>query len=235
VWPRDAQSLIARQTELGRQQGPRPVMVDPGSAAVAACWVCLPLGLTGPGTGHDPVWCATVVTRGGKVLEQRTADGIAGAPYVAGLMALRLGPLMDDAVRSLHLRPDVVMIDATAGDHPRHAGLALHLGSELDIASIGITHRPLVARGEWPEDSRGATSPLRFQAGTAAPPAPVVGCWLRTRAGTRPLAVHPGWRMDLATAVEVVMSMTGSHRTPEPLRRARELARRARAEARARR
>jgi deoxyribonuclease V len=56
----------------------------------------------------------------------------------------------------------------------------------------------------------------------------VVGCWLRTQPGVRPLAVHPGWRIDLAAAVEVVTSLTGRQRTPEPLRRARQLARRAR-------
>ena len=59
----------------------------------------------------------------------------------------------------------------------------------------------------------------------------VVGCWMRTRPGVRPLVVHPGWRVDLATAVDVVASTTGQHRTPEPLRRARRLARSARSAA----
>jgi deoxyribonuclease V len=40
--------------------------------------------------------------------------------------------------------------------------------------------------------------------------------------------VHPGWRVDLGTAVDVISSLTRRRRTPEPLRRARELARRAR-------
>jgi len=40
--------------------------------------------------------------------------------------------------------------------------------------------------------------------------------------------VHPGWRVDLATAVEVVASTTRQSRTPEPLRQARHLARSAR-------
>jgi deoxyribonuclease V len=136
-------------------------------------------------------------------------------------MALRLGPLMEQAVRTLKERPDVLLLDATASDHPRRAGLALHLGAELDSATIGVTHRPLTASGEWPVDERGATSPLRI--GNS-----VVGCWLRTQTGVRPLAVHPGWRIDLATAAEVVLALTRRHRTPEPLRRARQLARQAR-------
>jgi deoxyribonuclease V len=196
--------------------------VDPSAALIGGCWVCFPRGLAGPGTDHDPAWCAAVIMRGGNLVEQRVIRGTAGAPYVPGLMALRLGRLMEDAVRALSSRLDVLVLDATAADHPRRAGLALHLGAELDVATIGVTHRPLVASGEWPSDRRGAMSPLLI--GDS-----VVGCWLRTQPGVRPLAVHPGWRIDLGTAVEAVRSLTSRHRTPEPLRRAREIARRARA------
>jgi deoxyribonuclease V len=57
----------------------------------------------------------------------------------------------------------------------------------------------------------------------------VVACWLRTRAGTRPMVVHPGWRTDVETALQVVEEALSGRRTPEPLRQARRLARRARA------
>ena len=57
---------------------------------------------------------------------------------------------------------------------------------------------------------------------------PTVGCWLRTRTRARPLAVHPAWRTDLDTAIEVVLGATRRVRTPEPLRTARTAARRRR-------
>jgi hypothetical protein len=41
--------------------------------------------------------------------------------------------------------------------------------------------------------------------------------------------VHAGWRTTLDVAVEVVLSCTLAHRTAEPLRHARRLARLARA------
>jgi deoxyribonuclease V len=169
-------------------------------------------------------WAAAVVMRGGVVLDREVRRGVARAPYSPGLLALRIGPLMDAAVRALSTPPEVLLLDATARDHPRGAGLALHLGAELDLPTVGITHRPLLAEGEWPGDHRGDTSPLRL-GGT------VVGCWMRTRPGVRPLVVHPGWRVDLATALEVVAGTTGQRRTPEPLRRARRLARSARSAA----
>ena len=215
---------MTRQNELAFN-APDPVVLDAGRVLIGGCWVCLPRGLTGPGTDHDPAWCAVVAMQRARMDEQRIVPGTARAPYVPGLMALRLGPMMEQTVRTLDKRPDVLLLDATASDHPRRAGLALHLGAELDLPTIGVTHRPLIASGEWPIDRRGATSPLRI--GDS-----VVGCWLRTQTGVRPLAVHPGWRIDLATAVEVVLMVTRRHRTPEPLRRARQLARRARTDMR---
>jgi deoxyribonuclease V len=89
------------------------------------------------------------------------------------------------------------------------------------VPTIGVTHRPLLAAGEWPADERGARSPLLLD-GT------LVGFWVRTRLGRRPLAVHSGWRTDPDIAAHIVLSCS-RHRTPTPLREARRLARAARA------
>ncbi|MGH2953439.1 MAG: endonuclease V [Solirubrobacterales bacterium] len=148
--------------------------------------------------------------------------GKAGAPYEPGLLALREGRLLEAAVRALPGQPEVVIANATGRDHPRGAGLALHLGAALDLASVGVTDRPLLAEGTEPGPRRGATSPLLLDGAE-------VGRLLRTRVGVRPLVVHPGWRTDLGTAVSVVLAAIRRARTPEPLRQARREARRARA------
>src|SRR5262249_5650491 len=106
--------------------------------------------------------------------------------------------------------------------------------------------RPSAARRPGPASRRAARCPDDRRDGAAAPcprraarrrarsvePASidgdVVACWLRPRAGVRPIAVHPGWRTDLETAVAVVMAATRDARTPEPLRLARRAAREAR-------
>ena len=184
----------------------------------AGCFVCFPRGPTGPGAAGDRAWAAAATVRGGRAV----VEGAAGAPYEAGLLALREGPLLAAAVRGLAERPDVLLVDATGTDHPRRAGLALHLGAVLDLPTVGVTHRPLVAEGEWPRDTAlGAASELRIGE-------EVVALWLRTRRGARPLAVHPGWRVDLETARAIVLGSVTKARTPEPLRRARQAARVAR-------
>jgi deoxyribonuclease V len=125
-------------------------------------------------------------------------------------------------VRELLQLPDVLLVDATGRDHPRGAGLALHLGAVLDLPTVGVTHRPLLAEGDWPPDERGWGSPLVLEGEP-------VGYWVRTRVATRPLAVHAAWRTDPDTAASVV-TWSSRARTPEPLRQARRRAREARAQ-----
>jgi deoxyribonuclease V len=223
MWPADAEALIALQDRLAKV-APEPWVLPEAGLLLGGCWVCFPRGLSGPGAAGDPTWAAAVVMAEEAVADETATSDVADASYTPGLLALRVGRVMAEAVRALRARPAVLLIDATGRDHPRRAGLALHLGAELDIATVGITHRPLLADGDWPPDHRGATSPLRIDG-------EVVGCWLRTQPGVRPLAVHPGWRTGLDTALDVVTATTTRRRTPEPMRRARHRARLARARA----
>lgn len=196
----------------------------PATRVTGACYVCFARGVASAGAHGDRAWSAACVVHGRRVLAEADAIGEAGWPYVPGLLALREGPALEMAVRALAVMPDVLLVDATGRDHPRRAGLALQLGAVLELPTVGVTHRPLLARGAWPDDARGATAPLLLDGEP-------VGAWLRTRAGARPLAVHAAWRTDVETAVTVVSAATRGHRTPEPLRRARTLARTARARA----
>jgi deoxyribonuclease V len=137
-------------------------------------------------------------------------------------LALREGPVLEQAFEALGRAVDVLLVNATGRDHPRHAGLALHLGAVLDVPTVGVTHRPLLGDGLWPSDVQGASSSLILGG-------EIVGAWLRTRTGARPLVVHAGWRTDVELAIEVVLIAGGTARTPQPMRDARQAARIARA------
>jgi deoxyribonuclease V len=222
VWPGTPAELVRAQHELAAQtppawrpSGPRPLL--------AACFVCFRRG--GQGSAGEPGWAAAMLMRGDRRhVGSVVVSGSAGAPYEPGLLALREGPLLEAALRALPERPEVVMANASGRDHPRRAGLALHLGAALELPSVGVTDRPLLATGEEPDPERGATSALALGGAEVA-------AMLRTRAGARPVVVHPGWRTDLDTAISAVLASTRRARTPEPLRRARRAARQARAEA----
>jgi deoxyribonuclease V len=218
-WPPGPDELIREQEALARASPPpfRPS----GSPSLAGCFVCFGRGGTGPGRAGDLGWAGAAL--GG---ETAVATGAAGAAYEPGLLALREGALLEAAVRALPAGAEALLVNATGRDHPRRAGLALHLGAILGLPTVGVTHRTLLAAGDWPPNETGARNPLLLDA-------EFVGHWLRTRAGTRPLAVHAGWRTDPQTALDLVLAACAGRRTPEPIRLARRAARLARARAEA--
>jgi deoxyribonuclease V len=220
-WPVTAEALLTVQRALAAAPF-EPWRPRHAALAVAGCFVCFARGRVGPGAASDPGWAAAALVADDGSARVAVVTGRAPAPYVPGLLALRDGPLLEGAVRGLPVLPEALLVNATGRDHPRRAGLALHLGARLDIPTVGVTTHPLLAVGEPPADAPGAQSCLRIGDD-------VVGCWLRPRRGVRPLVVHPGWRIGLETAVAVVMAATREARTPEPLRAARRAAREARA------
>jgi deoxyribonuclease V len=221
VGRRGARPLIEEQLALAAAR-PAPWSWSGGPLAVGACAICFARGLSGPGAAGDPCWAGAAVMSHGRVVASCSVSGAAGAPYVPGLLAMREAGVLAAAVGQLPAALDVLLVDATGRDHPRRAGMAIQLGATLSVPIVGVTHRPLLASGDWPDDDRGASSPLVIDGET-------VGVWLRTRRGARPLAVHPGWRTELDVAISVVMAVSGARRTPEPLRVARRLARERRA------
>ncbi len=220
-WPTTPEDLIQAQESLRFRAAP---LWQPGDLPfeAGACFVCFVPGLSPTGARGDAGWAGAVLWRDNQLLAESAARGTAAAAYWPGLLALREGPLLEAAVRLLPRLPEVLLVNATGRDHPRRAGLAFHLGALLDVPTIGVTNRPLLAQGDWPAPDRGSTSALWLEK-------EVAGVWLRTRSGAHPVAVHPAWRTDVETGVKVVLAVSIKVRTPEPLRQARRAARTARA------
>src|ERR687891_1871154 len=186
-WPDAVEDLVAVQQRLAieNMEPWRP----PDPVTFGACWVCFERGLTGRGAPGDRAWAVAISMRHRELLATAVLAGAAEGAYQPGLMALREGPLLESSVRALGSAPHLLLVNATGRDHPRRAGLALHLGAVLDLPTVGVTHRPLVASGEHPESRRGSTSPLLLDG-------EIVGAWVCTRPGRRPVAVPPGGVAD---------------------------------------
>lgn len=218
AWPETLEELVPLQRSLALLRPP-PWRPFSDALAIAGVWFVAPTGSPGDRPA-EPAWAAASVV--GAMSAEAAVAGRTGAGYVAGALAMREGPLLEAALGALRVVPDVVLVNASGRDHPRGAGLALHLGAVLELPTVGVTHRPLMASGRQPGAETWAVSPLELDGD-------VVAAWLRTRAGARPVVVHPAWRTDLDTAVEIVRRCVGAARTPEPLRIARRAARLARA------
>jgi deoxyribonuclease V len=165
------------------------------------------------------------------VVDQAVVQQAVGSAYVPGLLALREGPVLAAAVSSLRRRPDVLLVDASGADHPRRAGLAVHLGWVLDLPTVGVTHSPLRAGLESMTSAelealnrpsawvRGRWWPLRLDGDCVA-------ALLCTRTGVRPVVAHAGWRTGVESAVAVALAAsTEGARAPVPLQEARRVAR----------
>jgi len=218
-WPTNPAELEALQRELAELR--LPPWTPSQGITPGGCFVCFGRGGEGRGAAGDRGWAAAAVMSGRQLLAGAEIVGEAGAAYLPGLLSAREGALLESAVRALPRVPEVLLVNATGRDHPRRAGLALHLGWVLDLPTVGVTHRPLAASGDPPGSKAGSRSPLWIDGEQ-------VGWWLRTRSWARPVAVSPGWRTGLDTAVEAVRATVMRARTPEPIRQARRIARSAR-------
>jgi deoxyribonuclease V len=224
-WAAFAGELEALQLRLAEMRPPRWRPVADRPLLVAGVFAASATGLVGVGAVGDPLWAGAVAVRT-DAPERPTSTAVirgrANGPYVAGLLALRQGPLLEQAVRSLGERPDVVVVNGTGRDHPRRAGIAVHLGAVLDTPTVGVTVRPLLAPSVEPGRERGDAAGLVLDG-------EVVGSVVRTRRGARPVFAHAAWRTDAEVALGVIVSVTGRSRTPEPIRLARRIAREVRA------
>ena len=229
-WPAHGEHLILEQRRLAAL-APEPWPFS-RAARIGACFVCFAEDRSAEAGGEEPAWSAAVTFDADRRVAAAVIEGATRAPYRAGMLALRAGPLLEQAVRSLSLWPDVLLVNATGRDHPRRAGLALQLGAVLDVPTVGVTDRPLepgaLEPGALERELTGGGPDARLLRSSGVDVAYLV----RTRAGARWLVAHAAWRTDARTALAVVRAACGSARTPLPLREARRLARTARAAAR---
>lgn len=152
-----------------------------------------------------------------EVVETAVAVRAIPFPYVPGLLSFREAPAVLDALAKLRTRPDVLIFDGQGLAHPRRLGLASHLGVYLDVPSVGCAKSRLVGRYEEPGPNMGDRAPLVDRG-------EVVGVALRTKPRTNPLFVSVGHKVDLETAVALVLACLRGYRLPEPTRLADRLA-----------
>lgn len=145
------------------------------------------------------------------VVDEAAAAAELRFPYVPGYLSFRELPPLQTCWDALRVRPDLVVFDGHGYAHPRRFGLACHGGVLWDVPSIGCAKNPFIGTHGPLGDERGATAPIVHEGET-------VGMVVRTRAGTKPLYVSAGHRMDLPTAVELVLRLAPKYRQPETTR-----------------
>lgn len=147
-----------------------------------------------------------------KVLDQVITSHDSPFPYVPGLLSFREGPVVLAAIEKLKVQPDLLIFDGQGYAHPRRLGLASHMGVLLDRPSIGCAKSWFIGEYTMPGPKKGDCSPMTDQGET-------IGMAVRTREGSKPLFVSVGHKIDLETAVQVVLRcVRGDNRYPETTR-----------------
>jgi deoxyribonuclease V len=155
------------------------------------------------------------------VLEVRGFEAPLVFPYVPGLLAFREIPSVVGALEKVQTPVDAVILDAQGLAHPRRMGLASHLGLFLDVPTVGCAKSRLVGEYEEPGAEKGSATDLVHRG-------EVVGKVVRSREGVSPVFVSVGNRIDLKSAVQLVLACCTRYRLPETTRQAHNAANRLR-------
>jgi deoxyribonuclease V len=132
-------------------------------------------------------------------------------PYVPGLLSFRESPILLETFAKLKTQPDAVMVDGHGFSHSRRFGYACHLGLWLDRPTLGCAKSRLVGTFKEPGQKPGSLSPLMDHD-------EVIGQMVRTKRGVKPVFVSVGHRIDLPSAVRLVLATCRGYRIPEPTR-----------------
>jgi deoxyribonuclease V len=144
-------------------------------------------------------------------------EAAATFPYIPGLLTFREGPCVLNALERLTVWPDLLIFDGQGIAHPRRVGLAAHMGVILDHPSIGCAKSRLIGTHADPGNDVGDWEPLTDDG-------EIIGAVVRSRAGVKPLYVSIGHRVELSTAIGLVLGCTRGYRLPETTRYAHKVA-----------
>jgi deoxyribonuclease V len=147
------------------------------------------------------------------VVERKGAVRESPFPYIPGLLSFREAPALLDAFAKVESEADVVMFDGQGIAHPRRLGIAAHIGLWLDRPSIGCAKSRLCGHYQEPGPQAGSVAALVDHG-------EVIGEVVRTKDRVQPVFVSPGHKIDLPSAVRVVLDSCKGYRLPEPTRQA---------------
>jgi deoxyribonuclease V len=178
--------------------------------------------------GDDYSVSAAVAIRDGRVVERAAGRAELEVPYIPGLLAFREGDAIVDALESLSVEPDVLVLDGSGRIHFRQAGLATHVGVLFDVPAVGVAKNLLCGTPREPLDEplpEGARVAIEADDSMDAPDGTVVGYAFQSRQypnpetrHVNPLIVSPGHRVSAETTVDIVEATCTGYKLPAPTR-----------------
>lgn len=157
-----------------------------------------------------------------EIVETTSYAQITDFPYIPGLLAFRESPVVIKALEKVKTKPDVILVDGHGIAHPRHLGIASHVGVLTGYPTIGCAKSVLVG------EPKGILPPQKGSHVYLMLNNEIIGNVVRTRCNVAPVYVSIGHKINLEKATEIVLACTRKYRLPEPTRLAHQYANQAR-------
>jgi deoxyribonuclease V len=152
-----------------------------------------------------------------EVVDFATHEAEVPFPYVPGLLSFRECPAIIAAAKKLCIEPDLLMVDGHGISHPRRMGIAAHVGLLFDKPTIGCAKSRLTGKHEEPDLTAGYYTDLWDKD-------ELIGAVLRTKNNCLPLYISVGHKIEIPTALNLVLACGRGYRLPEPTRMAHQVA-----------
>ena len=149
------------------------------------------------------------------VVEKKSSKGKITVPYIPGCLAFREIQLVLETVELLEHNIELYVFDGNGYLHPRHMGLETQAGILLDKPSIGVAKSYFKVENTnyiEPENEKFAYEDIIIKN-------EVYGRVVRTHKNVKPIFLSIGNKIDLDTAMQVIIDTTSdeSH-IPMPTR-----------------
>ncbi len=154
--------------------------------------------------------CVILQYRDLKLVERKFIISTLKFPYISTYFVFREGPPILEILSKLIRLPTILMMNSQGILHPTLAGCASHIGVLADLPTIGVAQRVLCGSYASEPSQIGDWVPIYYQN-------KVMGAYFLSLKRNRPIAISPGHRLTLESAVNIVKNSLRGHKLPEPI------------------
>jgi deoxyribonuclease V len=161
--------------------------------------------------GKAKVSCVVFNAKEKQVIEKMIFERETYSEYIPTKFARRELPLVEEAILSISVPYDCIIIDGHGIAHPEKAGLACFVGVIFDLPTIGCAKNLLVGNFEDISLKRGNWSDVSYKGQK-------VGEAVCTKKGTKPIFLSPGNKIGFKNVRDITLGLAINSKYPEPLR-----------------
>lgn len=133
-------------------------------------------------------------------------------PYIPGFLSFRESPVYLELIQEHNLNPDLYIFDGHGIAHPRHLGIAAHMGLVTNKPSIGCAKSLLYGHYDKKLLEENMETEIK------SPQNEFLGYALKNKVRANPVFISAGHLIDQLTALTIIKMSCDGYRIPKPTR-----------------